>query len=512
MERRFTAESGPISFGVVKVILQSYGLTPEVDDPVLRQGLRIIWPLDAELAERVRSDSASLTDAATSAEQIRFFQRQRATRSYVKIAKWISSKHDHVRLEIERADLLDEPSRDFLKVASDIAGWQVRLRFAADTADGHGTGFEASPDHREDELLRQLGPAELSTHLTEVWTAAFAYVNAGDAWTAITLGQQLSAVEQSPRVWNLLALGHAMLGQTENAEFYYRRWAAGGSNEDKIKAYYGIAMLYARHHRPGLRDLDVAARFLQDAFTLITELSDADQRNPAMVFESVFNRNGYALILFRRGQVEEALSLIKAGIERLTQTSEKVAIHRSVLMYNLAQCHRQLGDIPSALRTYEELLAVDPYMPEYHLEAARTLAAAGTHVKAVAAVRNALDLDDTLAVAWALLGLYQGEIDEHEEAARSYSIATSLDPDHHSYVLDEAYYLILSGDSATALDKLEGVRPRDDSSRERRVTLVAEALNRTGRRREAVAVMDEALLLQPDSEVIRANRAILASA
>jgi hypothetical protein len=148
MERRFVAQSGTISFGIVKSILRSYGVTSEVRDPTLRQALRIIWPLDEVLAERVRSDSASLTDAATSAEQIRFFQRQRALRSYVKIARWIGSEHGDVRIRIERADLLDEPSRDFLQVASTVAGWGVHLRLDEDRADAVAPIVGAPSDDR----------------------------------------------------------------------------------------------------------------------------------------------------------------------------------------------------------------------------------------------------------------------------------------------------------------------------------------------------------------------------
>ncbi|OII31588.1 hypothetical protein BIU98_07345 [Curtobacterium sp. MMLR14_010] len=494
----------------MKTVLQSYGLTPDVEDPVLRQALRIIWPLDEVLAARVRSESVSLTDSATSSEQIRFFQGQRALRSYVKIARWVCEQHRDVRIHIDRADLLDEPSREFLRVAAAVGRWEVRLCLGCDESVGAARVTEHVPKGREARLLHQL--ERLPEQPTEVWAAAFDYVNAGDAWTAIGIGRQLLAVEQSPRVWNLLALAHAMLGQSESAEFYYRRWAADGGPIDEIRASYGIAMLYARHHRVGLRDLEKAADHLDRAFALIVELPSSDQDDPAIVFESVFNRNGRALILFRQGEVDRALALLESGIERLTHTTEKVAIHRSVLMYNLAQCHRQLGDLDAAIRAYEQLLAVDPFMPEYHLEAARCLAAAGRPAAAVAAVEDALELDDTLPVAWGLLGLYRGELDEYGGAAEAYAEAATLDPDRQSYPLDRSYYLILAGDSEAALSQLSTFEPLGAANHERHATLMAEALNRIGRRGHALAVLEQAMLEQPDSTVLRTNRATLATA
>lgn len=488
-----------LSFGVVKTVLRSYGLTADVDDPALRQSLRLIWPLDRSLADTVRSQAASLTDSATSEDQIRFFQGQRAQRSYVKIARWITSQRGAPNITIDHAEDLDEPSADFFRTAAEVAGWQISCAV--------GGAFSAGVEHDEQEaaLLRWLHPDEIRDHLGTVWSTAFDYVNAGDAWTAAAIGRRLAEFEQTPRVWNLLALSFAMLGQTEVAEFYYRKWAADGDSVDKIKALYGIAMLYARHHPAGLRDLDTAARMLEEAHDLVTGLSPERQEEPALVFESVFNRNGFALILFRRGDVSGAFELLRSGIARLTSTTEKVAIHRSVLMYNLAQCHRQMGDLDAAIAAYEDLLRVDPHMAEYHLEQARCLAAAGQPRPAVDSVGRALELDDTLPVAWALLGLYLGQCGDDAAAADAYEHAATLAPRHTAYFLDHAYFSLFSGRPDAALRSLAAARPTGPHDVERHATLEAEALMRIGDRPAAALTLERALVDVPGSATLQAN-------
>ncbi|PNI08652.1 hypothetical protein CXX84_08605 [Arthrobacter sp. AFG7.2] len=496
----------PLSFGVIKTVLQHFNLTPNEHPNDLSLSLRLLYPLDTKLAGKVRAGTTSLTDAATSNEQIRFFQHQRARRSYIKIAKYIRENFGPIDIQVADAGALDRPSREFLDAAVRLGGWSVQLRF---DSDANASGPRFMPE--EQALLAMLPASSRKDHAGHIVSAAFDYVNSGDAWTALNLGHLLQDVEQSPRVWNLMAIAHAMVDETVQAEYYYDRWSTSEDPLDAIRALYGKAMLYARHHPDGLRSLDRSEELLNEAYALVQQLDAQQRSDDRVVFDEVFNRNGYALILFRRGQVDEAIRLLRWGIKRLTQTGEKVAIHRSVLIYNLAQCYKQTGNLTAAIATYTELLDVDPYMPEYHLEAAKCHASAGNFGAALSACREAVDLDDNLASAWGMIGVYEGELDSHGAAAEAHARAAALDPGSYTHITNVVYSLILAERLDEARDHTAGwihsALLKEDA--ERRASLGAEISVRQGRCAEALEQVEAGLALFPDSQVLIANRKAL---
>lgn len=494
----------PLSFGVVKQLLLSIGLGPEVPDPRLAQSLRLYFPLDAALATRVRADAVSLTDGATPAEQIRYLQRRRIRRNHIVVAEHVTANHGRVVVEIGCSHAIDEPSREFLEVASSVGGWEIRcLSGRLDVA-------EIPMDPTEARLVEAMAVA---SPVAEISRAAWEFVNVGDAWTATTLGRTLLGIEQSPAVFNVLAIANAMLNESERAAFYYTEWESRGNAMDKVRALYGKAMLYARHHPAGLRDLNKAAQCLEEAFEILQGLDANMREDETVVFEEVFNRNGYALVLSRRGDVDGALHLLTAGIERLTATSEKVAIHRSVLLYNLAQCFTQLGRMDEAIGTYEKILRVDPNMAEYHLESAKCLTAVGSHDRALMACRTAIRLDDTLAVSWRMLGSALVKCGQHEEAAEAFLRAVQLETDHSTGRADAAYALLGSARWEDALEVLVPVAVERLSAAEidRHFSLIAEAHLKAGQVEMAVSQLKRGLRLRPDSHVLHANLAHLAA-
>lgn len=493
-----------ISFGTARLVLSRLGLTPRVADLAVARSLRLLYPLDANLAAFVREGATSLTDAASADEQIRFFQRRRVERNYIRLAEWATARSP-VSVRIGNAAAIDGPSRELLRIAAAVAGWDVEY------CEARLVDSAPDVDLENRELLDTLERLASADDAERVWRAAFDFVNAGDAWTAVALGRRLAAVERSSRVWNLLAIGHAMLNQSEAAEHYYDRWAESDEPLDGIRALYGKAMLYARHHPDGLRDLETSGRLLDEAFALFGRLSEAERSSDSVVFDEVFNRNGYALILFRRGQVEEALRSLEAGIARLSGTSEKIAIHRSVLMYNLAQCLQRLGRFEEAIAAYERLIAVDPHMAEYRLEAAKCLAAGGHREDAVARCREAIEIDSSLAVAWSLLGYFLGELQQSSSAAEAYERAAGLDHASDKARLDAAHHWILAGRTESAERALETVVVARMSAKEfeRHAILRAETMLRNGRRHEAADSLRAALERFPRSKALRSNHRAL---
>lgn len=104
----------------------------------------------------------------------------------------------------------------------------------------------------------------------------------------------------------------------------------------------------------------------------------------------------------------------------LLALGEKVGIHRSVLVYNLAQCYRAIGDWENCLKTYKNLLNIDPYMPEYYLEAAKYYASCGELEKAIKLILESIKIDDSLDASWALLGIYYTRLNRFQESNNSF--------------------------------------------------------------------------------------------
>lgn len=153
------------------------------------------------------------------------------------------------------------------------------------------------------------------------------------------------------------------------------------------------------------------------------------------------------------------------------------------------------------------IIAVDPYMPEYRLEAAKCYADDNRLRDAVAAVRDALELDDTLAAGWALLGLYRGQLGQATEAAAAYRQAATLDPEKRTYVLDAAYNLVLSGELSQAQELLLPFTPSTQSEVERWAALAAEIQVRRDNPAGAVQILEGALSRYPTSAALSSNRA-----
>ncbi|WP_168187203.1 tetratricopeptide repeat protein [Salinibacterium sp. UTAS2018] len=392
--------------------------------------------------------------------------------------------------------------------ASKVAGWSVQLEVGV--VDG---ALSHVPSREEQELLEALKLPKVSENADYVYQQAFEYINAGDAWTAQKLGTSLQEVEQSSRVWNLLALANAMLGQTLNAEHYYDRWSRSGDVMDFVRAKYGTAMLYARHHPSGLRDLETSATLLDEAYDALHQLNSGRRNGDDVIFDEVFNRNGYALILFRRGKVEESIRLLRWGIDTLSGTTENIAIHRTVLIYNLAQCFTQLEDFDSALRTYEELIGVDPHMPEYRLEMAKCFARIGDLDAAIFQCNTAVESDETLAAAWAQLGVYEGRKGEHDKAVLAFRRAHSINPESPVHLTNVVYNLILAGEHEKALSEIVSwdIHSLAQPEVERRVSLAAEVFLSKNNVTKALAILTQGLKLFPNSIYLAQNYDIIVS-
>lgn len=495
-----------LAFSTVRQVLLALGCDPDSAVGRAARDLRLYFPLVTRLAEAARSASVSLTDASTPDDQLRYFQSRRLLGNHLRLAVSLAA-NGPIDVEVLRAESVDEGSLDFFRTAVLCAGWRVDLRSG-------GGAVPQPPDTPEnDQVLGALERAAEPEAQDVLVAAANDCLNVGDARTAMVIVGELQVHDRSARVWNIAALASAMLGRSIEAERFYQLWGASGGEVDRARAMYGQAMLYTRHHPAPLRDPDRSAALLEQGEAILSTCIAREPGRSVAVFDWVFNRNGYALILFRRGQVAEALTMLEDGIARLTVEDPRVAIHRSVLIYNIAQCHMALKDTAAARRAFDRLFEVDPYMPEYRLESARCHGQAGEPERAVAECRRALELDPTMSVAWRLLGLYLARSGRLVEAADAYGTAATYSLSPEGAAADRVQCLVGAGamtQAAALADELLAQPTLPAPELARTAGLRAEIALRDGDRAEAVRVIDGALERSPWSPALRRNRERLA--
>ncbi|QXB87672.1 tetratricopeptide repeat protein (plasmid) [Acinetobacter lwoffii] len=135
----------------------------------------------------------------------------------------------------------------------------------------------------------------------------------------------------------------------------------------------------------------------------ITEENDDFEK---LTFEKIFNRNGYALILFKEGKLLDAKLQILECLDNINKyhgddINNKINIHKSVLLYNLAQCYEKLGMIDDAISTFKILLELDPNMDEYYLDLSRCYGVSEQVENAIFACETATKIEPYNYQNWA---------------------------------------------------------------------------------------------------------------
>ncbi|MGI5466397.1 tetratricopeptide repeat protein [Streptomyces sp. CA-132043] len=510
MERiTVAADRSIVGFGPVKTLIGTVDKSAWPREALI--GLRLISPEDPA-GNAVRSE-ASLTDAAQAHERIRFFLRDRLIRNFRDVARAYLDSGGAPMVEVTNAERLDAGSRAFFEVMGNVPNVHVTLRLGATGDEGADSGDEAgdegvltrrptATETRIDALAQ--APALDAKEQDFLYEQAVDLLGVGDSWSAVRILEALLRHRNTPPVWGRLGLAHAMLGRTLEAEFCYLRWCEDPDPVSAAGAHYGLAMLYARHHPAHLRSLDRTAQHLEFGHEI---LQKAPSDTPDLEFHRVFNRNGYALVEFRRGRVQEAIQHLTEGIEKLRSGSGKHHMHQTVLIYNLAQCYRRSGNLPMAIETYEKLLAVDGNMPEYHMELAHCHLDAESFESALDALITARELGPSITEVHSLLGYTHLQLGLTEEAVASYHRAHLCAPRSYDTFYDYVYALAEAGRSAEVLAVATG-RPTHDLTPEQHgglLTLVAEQHTLLGNWAEARDALEHVLRLTPDHPDARTN-------
>ncbi|MEI3611240.1 tetratricopeptide repeat protein [Pseudogracilibacillus sp. SO30301A] len=203
-----------------------------------------------------------------------------------------------------------------------------------------------------------------------------------------------------------------------------------------------MELLNARHHPKHLQSISKAEELLNEAFNAF--------QNEEPSFHKIFNRNGYALKLYRKGKIEEAIKILLDGISKLQKSklsNVDNGLHESVLTYNLAQCYVNLNRFEEASSAFERLISMDPYYPENHLEYAKYLINNEKYDVAYKHLTYAKDLNPYIPETHSYLGIYYLAQDSQFQLAKeSFKNAYILSNKSYEYLYDLLYTHTLEND------------------------------------------------------------------
>lgn len=198
------------------------------------------------------------------------------------------------------------------------------------------------------------------------------FLNSGDIFTAEYLVEHgLQYFDNFENKYaNIIGTIKNCVDKPIEAEYYYSYFHKNAKGKDFVKSYYPLSMLYLRHHKKNKLNFNKDKKLLTDAYQCILNGALDEQKPTEKIFYTVFNRNGYALVLFREGKINEATELLENSLKKLSTQTKKHFMHKSVIIYNLCQCYRKLKNYDKAIQYYQILLEYDYSFPEYHLELA----------------------------------------------------------------------------------------------------------------------------------------------
>lgn len=208
------------------------------------------------------------------------------------------------------------------------------------------------------------------------------YQNIGDTWTARIISDFLlksdALISKNSRSlrdisFNYFGLDDIFATKAIILEAVKLKAETAEENNILVSGMYILSLLYSRHLPKPFRDFDKSASYLNKAYEIIlNEEIPVENR----LFEKVFNRNGYAFILFFEKKYNETVSLMLSLIDEIKPVVRENSfskLHLAVLMYNLFQVYNLSGNTERAQATITELFLLDPNDVEYKYDYIRFL-------------------------------------------------------------------------------------------------------------------------------------------
>lgn len=267
---------------------------------------------------------------------------------------------------------------------------------------------------------------------------------------------------------------------------------------------YMKAMLYARFLPQ--RDFARAERELDQGYG---ELEASTLAPHKKAFLMAFNRNGLALIRHQQGRPEEAIELCRWAYQHLASQLEQKEhqLHRSVLVYNIAQVYQAMGNHDEAIRHLSEAVEADSNYSEYYNERGNLYFKLERHEEAITDYLQAIDRSPPYMEVWTNLGQCYVAVGRITDAVEAYSRALDLAPAAALALTGRAQAYDRLGDRAAAIadyDALLALDPDQPAVLANRAALYYEA----AQLERALADLDRAIVLAPDMGDLYENRAV----
>ncbi|HEX6288555.1 MAG TPA: tetratricopeptide repeat protein [Herpetosiphonaceae bacterium] len=267
---------------------------------------------------------------------------------------------------------------------------------------------------------------------------------------------------------------------------------------------YVMAMLYSRYLPD--RDLAKAEAYLDRG---LKELARTSLPDHIKFFQTAFNRNGLALVRHFQRRPEDAIELCQSSFDKLQEElgPDEFLLHRSVLLYNIAQVYAQTGPYEEAIAYYTATMKIDPNYSEYYNERGNVYLKMGRLEEAIGDYMQAIELSPPYMEVWTNLGQCYALMGRCEEAIDAYSRAIDLDPHQTLPFVGRAQACEALGHSVAALGDYSAaleLNPRQPEVLANRAVLRYES----GDVAEALHDVSQALALAPDMADLYQNRAV----
>ncbi len=317
-------------------------------------------------------------------------------------------------------------------------------------------------------------------------------------------------LQDTEYLWMLyvrLYLCYATLNQPYKAMEVIEKTLEQIKNHELLsQSYYFMSMLYARILPKQDRDLDKA----EECLVLSNdEIMQADLPKHKKLFAISFNQNGVALIRHRQGHYQEAIELCEACINQLNAhfKPDEHRLHRSVLLFNLAQVYAVTGSSEKAIVYLSEAMEMDPNYSEYYNDRGNLYLNLEQFAEALKDYQKAIELSPPYWEVWSNLGRCYVKTNQPYEAVKAYDRALDLKPDEFSVWVARAGVLETLGKPDAAISDYSAaltLKHEDPFLWANRASLHYDL----GNFEACLQDLEQAIALAPDNADLYENRAI----
>jgi len=193
--------------------------------------------------------------------------------------------------------------------------------------------------------------------------------------------------------------------------------------------YYTMAMLYGRYQKP--RDFAKGEECLERGLAALNRAHlEGTISDREFAFQSVFNRNGLAMIRNFQRRHDEAIEICRECMEALNThlSGDEHVLHRSVLLFNIGQVYNAIELYSETIDYYTAAIKMDPNYSEYYNDRGSAYLHAGRLEEAEKDYLTALKLSPPYFEVLTNLGQCYRRKGEMGNAIASYSRALDIEP------------------------------------------------------------------------------------